>query len=87
MMLDPQAVLPGILIRSAAEAEDREAREVSRWAGPLWNVFCARLLDYANEQSRDDPPPRLDSLSSFYFHTVDYSDISLVVTMLWHWLI
>ena len=35
MMLDPQAVLPPILIRSAAEAGDREDRAVSRWAGPL----------------------------------------------------
>ena len=42
-MLDPQAVLPAILIRSVAEAEDWEDREVSRWAGQLCNVFCARL--------------------------------------------
>ena len=35
LVLDPQAVLPAILIRSESEAEDREDQEVSRWAGPL----------------------------------------------------
>ena len=34
-VLDPQAVLPAILIRSAAGAGDHEDRELSRWAGPL----------------------------------------------------
>ena len=54
-MLDPQAVLPAIfLLRSAAEAGDRDDREVSRWVVHFEMYF---VRDYANEQSQNAPYP------------------------------